>query len=748
MNRATAHRASLPLWCVVLLLPSLAWGQAELRSGKKGATNPAPVTSTSIDADHQALDVNVAGGTLGNVTISNADGAINDGVSNTIKATVLDLTNSNPVTTAIVDSSGNQITSFGGGTQYQQGDASTATDTMTMAGCVRVDTPAVAAGVIDGDRARCMVDSTGRLWVHVGVIDGTVGVTQSGTWNIATLTSITNPVAVTGTFWQATQPVSGTVTANAGSGNFTVVQSTGTNLHVVCDSGCSSSAGFADNSAFTFGTTAINPIGGVLDDTSTNTATENSAAVARITAQKALHMNLRNNSGTEIGTSGAPIRTDPTGSTTQPVSAASLPLPTGAATAANQDGIIKDGTGDTTQANVVGGRLQVENYNANLAADNSTLSTSKVPVLPGTVSTSAPTWTNGNQSALSLQTDGSVRAAVTNSVTVTQGTGTNLHVVCDSGCSGSGGTSMVDDAAFTPATTAITPAGFMFDDVSPDSVNEGDGGVARMSANRNIYTTIRDAAGNERGVNVNASNELQVAATGTVTANAGTNLNTSALLTTTAHDAAFGTAGTPDAQVRSVQGIASGTPVGVQSNGANLATEASVDGLEGGLGAAADAAATAGSTGSVTAKLRLMTSQLDTISTNVASLLTSSQLVDDDQTGASLHHRVSVGTTEDEHEVKGSAGRLFSISVTNTNAAVRYLRCANQVAASTTPGTTTVFYGMAIPGATTGAGFTVNFGPMGIAFSTGLTCWLVTGAAETDVAEVAANEINVNYTYK
>lgn len=35
-------------------------------------------------------------------------------------------------------------------------------------------------------------------------------------------------------------------------------------------------------------------------------------------------------------------------------------LPTGAATAANQDGIIRDGTGDTTQANVSGGRLHVD----------------------------------------------------------------------------------------------------------------------------------------------------------------------------------------------------------------------------------------------------------------------------------------------------------------------------------------------------------------------------------------------------
>lgn len=34
-----------------------------------------------------------------------------------------------------------------------------------------------------------------------------------------------------------TQPISGTVTANAGTGNFTVVQATGTNLHTVVDSG-------------------------------------------------------------------------------------------------------------------------------------------------------------------------------------------------------------------------------------------------------------------------------------------------------------------------------------------------------------------------------------------------------------------------------------------------------------------------------------------------------------------------------
>ncbi len=69
-----------------------------------------------------------------------------------------------------------------------------------------------------------------------------------------------------------------------------------------------------------------------------------------------------------------------------------------------------------------------------------------------------------------------------------------------------------------------------------------------------------------------ATSALQLAAGHTVTANAGTNLNTSALLTTTAHDAALGTAGAADAQVRSIQGIASGTPVEVDLAGNNDVT--------------------------------------------------------------------------------------------------------------------------------------------------------------------------------
>jgi hypothetical protein len=58
-------------------------------------------------------------------SISGADGAITDGVDSNIKATVKDLTNANPLTVAIVDTSGDQVSSFGGGTQYTEGDVDT-----------------------------------------------------------------------------------------------------------------------------------------------------------------------------------------------------------------------------------------------------------------------------------------------------------------------------------------------------------------------------------------------------------------------------------------------------------------------------------------------------------------------------------------------------------------------------------------------------------------------------------------------
>lgn len=49
------------------------------------------------------------------------------------------------------------------------------------------------------------------------------------------------------------------------------------------------------------------PLMGQLDDTSTIAVTEDAVAVARITAQRAVHTNIRNNAGTELGTTTAPV---------------------------------------------------------------------------------------------------------------------------------------------------------------------------------------------------------------------------------------------------------------------------------------------------------------------------------------------------------------------------------------------------------------------------------------------------------
>lgn len=123
--------------------------------------------------------------------------------------------------------------------------------------------------------------------------------------------------------------------------------------------------------------------------------------------------------------------------------------------------------------------------------------------------------------------------------------------------------------------------------------------------------------------------------------------------------------------------------------------------------------------------------------------------------GATIMSFTSAGSTEDEHAVCTAACTIYSILVTNTNAAARYFRCNDDTAANTAPGSETLktnggggtqVIDIAIPGNAAGAGFSIPL-PVGAAFATAATCWMVTGAAITDVAEVAANEIKVVYTY-
>lgn len=100
------------------------------------------------------------------------------------------------------------------------------------------DTGNASLASIDAKLTNPLPVSLASVPAHAVTNAGTFAVqaAQSGTW---TVTGAGGTFPVTGTFWQATQPVSGTVTAaqaTAANLNATVVQATGSNLHVAVDS--------------------------------------------------------------------------------------------------------------------------------------------------------------------------------------------------------------------------------------------------------------------------------------------------------------------------------------------------------------------------------------------------------------------------------------------------------------------------------------------------------------------------------
>jgi hypothetical protein len=129
------------------------------------------------------------------------------------------------------------------------------------------------------------------------------------------------------------------------------------------------------------------PVGAVADYTATQGTGSTIFAFVCFTTKICPAHVLTNSAGTEIATSGNPVRTDPTGTTTQPVSAASLPLPTGAAQSANQP---------------------------TNAAQGSTTSGQTGHLVECAVTTAAPTYTTAQTDPLSCDTAGNLRVNVTN----------------------------------------------------------------------------------------------------------------------------------------------------------------------------------------------------------------------------------------------------------------------------------------------------------------------------------------------
>lgn len=210
-----------------------------------------------------------------------------------------------PVACYIAD--GNDVTQ---GTSTDANTVNTVMGRLTKIRDLLLATLTIAGNVTEANSAAIKADLD-AVNTAIGAVSD---VAWSGSGNgseIAILKKIVAELAATLTVsgsisvsnFPATQPVSGTVTANAGSGTFTNQQS---NVQSDYDTG-------AGTQSMTMFGLALPASGGAVPG----------------------------------GTASNPLRVDPIGTTTQPVSAASLPLPTGAAQEAGNLASISSNTSNT-----------------------------------------------------------------------------------------------------------------------------------------------------------------------------------------------------------------------------------------------------------------------------------------------------------------------------------------------------------------------------------------------------------------
>lgn len=133
-----------------------------------------------------------------------------------------------------------------------------------------------------------------------------------------------------------------------------------------------------------------------------------------------------------------------------------------------------------------------------------------------------------------------------------------LPINCISGCSGGA----ADESAFTAGTTSVFTGGFFQTTATSNPLTTGQIGVVQMTANRAFMVNLRNASGAELGV---AAAPVQVSLANTA-ANA-----------TPVSVAGTGTAGTANAGVVTVQGIASMTKLLVTPDSVALPANQSVN---------------------------------------------------------------------------------------------------------------------------------------------------------------------------
>jgi hypothetical protein len=171
--------------------------------------------------------------------------------------------------------------------------------------------------------------------------------------------------------------------------------------------------GAAQDATLTGGTTKAINRGGAKGSTTAADVTSTASGANH----QALDVAQYDASGNQLGLSASPVRTDPTGTSTQPVSAASLPLPTGAATSANQATVkaastqaAASDTSEVVQLNPNQPQLTTPlNTQGGKTNNNAAPGATNFGTLPAIANAAPPSWTEGNQVNNSQDLGGNTR---------------------------------------------------------------------------------------------------------------------------------------------------------------------------------------------------------------------------------------------------------------------------------------------------------------------------------------------------
>lgn len=294
--------------------------------------------------------------------------------------------------------------------------------------------------------------------VNLGTISG-----------VATQATLAQVVTVLGSPLQA----GGSVTIGGSLPSFASPQ------HVICDSGCSGSGGGGVSATF----------GGAIGTLGTpNGYKDSSGNFQPILGDTTFGQWVSIKQSVSLAVTGAFFQA------TQPVSAASLPLPAGAATQTTSAAILS-AMGSPFQA---GGSISNTSFGisgtlpafaATPTFNIGTLNGAATATLQGTGNTSLASIDGKTPALGQALAAASVPVVLTaaqlstltplSSVTVTQGTGTNLHMVCDSGCSSSSSPSFGSAFPATGTPIGMSQGGLL-------TAFTGTGG----SLNANITNTV------------------------------------------------------------------------------------------------------------------------------------------------------------------------------------------------------------------------------------------------------------------